>query len=389
MKKILLVVGARPNFMKVAPVYKEFKKHPEKIDVRLCHTGQHYDVKMSDVFFQQLGIPEPDYYLGVGSGSHAVQTANIMIEFEKVCHEMKPDVVLVAGDVNSTIACGLVAVKLHIKLGHIEAGLRSFDRTMPEEVNRLLTDAISDYLFVTEKSGLENLKNEGVPDEKIIFTGNCMIDTLVSFLPLLPPSPFQNAAGEPILPSPSSAKGIPSGVGAGGEVLEGHLGEVREGQYILLTFHRPANVDTKEFFVSLKEFVAKYGRDHKIIFPIHPRTRTNMVRFGMQIEDPNLILTDPLGYLEFLNMMRHAKVVVTDSGGVQEETTYLGVPCITVRDNTERPITVEVGTNILAGTDFKNVFSALDDLLAGKVKKGQIPELWDGRAASRVVEVFI
>ncbi len=384
MKKILLVVGARPNFMKVAPVYKEFKKHPEKIDVRLCHTGQHYDVKMSDVFFQQLGIPEPDYYLGVGSGSHAVQTANIMVEFEKVCHEMKPDVVLVAGDVNSTIACGLVAVKLHIKLGHIEAGLRSFDRTMPEEVNRLLTDAISDYLFVTEKSGLENLNHEGVPDEKIIFTGNCMIDTLVSFLPHLPPSPF-------------SAKGIPSGERnqAGGEVGEGHisgLGEehgVEEGKYILLTFHRPANVDTKEFFVSLKEFVAKYGRDHKIVFPIHPRTRTNMVRFGMQIEDPNLILTEPLGYLEFLNMMRHAKVVVTDSGGVQEETTYLGVPCITVRDNTERPITVEVGTNILAGTDFKNVFSALDDLMAGKVKKGETPELWDGRAASRVVEVFI
>lgn len=359
MKKILLVVGARPNFMKVAPVYKELKKHPEKIDVRLCHTGQHYDVKMSDVFFQQLGIPEPDYYLGVGSGSHAVQTANIMVEFEKVCHEMKPDVVLVAGDVNSTIACGLVAVKLHIKLGHIEAGLRSFDRTMPEEVNRLLTDAISDYLFVTEKSGLENLKHEGVPDEKIIFTGNCMIDTLVSFLPEVEKAGTSTKLG------------------------------VEEGKYILLTFHRPANVDTKEFFVSLKEFVAKYGRDHKIVFPIHPRTRTNMVRFGMQIEDPNLILTEPLGYLEFLNMMRHAKVVVTDSGGVQEETTYLGVPCITVRDNTERPITVEVGTNILAGTDFKNVFSALDDLMAGKVKKGEIPELWDGRAASRVVEVFI
>lgn len=367
MKKILLVVGARPNFMKVAPVYKEFKKYSDRIDVRLCHTGQHYDVKMSDVFFQQLGIPEPDFYLGVGSGTHAVQTANIMVEFEKVCHEWKPDVVLVAGDVNSTIACGLVAVKLHIKLGHIEAGLRSFDRTMPEEVNRLLTDAISDYLFVTEKSGLENLKHEGVPDEKIIFTGNCMIDTLVSFLPQLPPSPPRR--------------------GAGGEVGEGQDEELKD--YILLTFHRPANVDTKEFFVNLKEFVAKYGRDHKIIFPIHPRTRTNMVRYGMQIEEPNLILTEPLGYLEFLHMMRHAKVVVTDSGGVQEETTYLGVPCITVRDNTERPITVEVGTNILAGTDFKNVFSALDDLMAGKVKKGEIPELWDGRAASRVVEVFI
>jgi len=363
MKKILLVVGARPNFMKVAPVYKEFKKHPEKIDVRLCHTGQHYDVKMSDVFFQQLGIPEPDYYLGVGSASHAIQTANIMIGFEKVCLEMEPDVVLVAGDVNSTIACGLVAVKLGIKLGHIEAGLRSYDRTMPEEINRLLTDAISDYLFVTEKSGLESLKNEGVPDEKVIFTGNCMIDTLASLLPSLPLSPFK----------------------------EGNWSElgVEEGKYILLTFHRPANVDTKEFFVSLKEFVERFGKDNKIVFPIHPRTKSNMEKFGVTIDSPNLILTEPLGYLEFLQMMRYAKVVVTDSGGVQEETTYLGVPCITVRDNTERPITVEVGTNILAGTDFKNVFSALDDLMAGKIKKGRIPDLWDGHAASRVVEVFL
>ncbi|MBN8547172.1 MAG: UDP-N-acetylglucosamine 2-epimerase (non-hydrolyzing) [Ignavibacteria bacterium] len=366
MKKILLVVGARPNFMKVAPVYKEFKKHPEKIDVRLCHTGQHYDVKMSDVFFRQLGIPEPDFYLGVGSGSHAVQTANIMIEFEKVCLEMEPDVVLVAGDVNSTIACGLVAVKLGIKLGHIEAGLRSFDRTMPEEVNRLLTDAISDYLFVTEKSGMENLRYEGVPEEKIFFTGNCMIDTLVSFLPSLPPSPSRR--------------------GAGGEVAGQ---EADNMEYLLLTFHRPANVDTKEFFISLKEFVDRYGTDNKIVFPIHPRTRTNMEKFGVTIDNPNLILTEPLGYLEFLHMMRHAKAVITDSGGVQEETTYLGVPCITVRDNTERPITVEVGTNILAGTDFKNVFSALDDLLSGKIKQGRIPDLWDGKAASRVVEVFL
>lgn len=366
MKKILLVVGARPNFMKVAPVYKEFKRHAEKIDVRLCHTGQHYDVKMSDVFFQQLGIPEPDFYLGVGSGSHAVQTANIMTEFEKVCLEMVPDVVLVAGDVNSTIACGLVAVKLGIKLGHIEAGLRSFDRTMPEEVNRLLTDAISDYLFVTEKSGMENLRNEGVPEEKIFFTGNCMIDTLVSFLPSLPPSPSRR--------------------GAGGEV-DGQ--EEDNMEYLLLTFHRPANVDTKEFFINLKEFVERYGADSKIVFPIHPRTRTNMEKFGVTIDSPNLILTEPLGYLEFLHMMRHAKAVITDSGGVQEETTYLGVPCITVRDNTERPITVEVGTNILAGTDFKNVFSALDDLLSGKIKQGRIPDLWDGKAASRVVEVFL
>lgn len=358
MKKILLVVSARPNFIKVAPVYKEFKKHPEKIDVRLCHTGQHYDVKMSDVFFQQLGIREPDFYLGVGSGSHAVQTANIIVEFEKVCLEMEPDVVLVAGDVNSTIACGLVAVKLGIKLGHIEAGLRSFDRTMPEEVNRLLTDAISDYLFVTEKSGMENLRNEGVPEEKIFFTGNCMIDTLVNFLPEV-----EKAA--------TSAK----------------FG-VETGKYLLLTFHRPANVDTKEFFISLKEFVERYGSDSKIVFPIHPRTRTNMEKFGVTIDSPNLILTEPLGYLEFLHMMRHAKAVITDSGGVQEETTYLGVPCITVRDNTERPITVEVGTNILAGTDFKNVFSALDNLLSGKIKQGRIPDLWDGKAASRVVEVF-
>jgi UDP-N-acetylglucosamine 2-epimerase (non-hydrolysing) len=359
MKKILLVVGARPNFMKVAPVYKEFKKYPDKFIVKLCHTGQHYDVKMSDVFFQQLGIPEPDFYLGVGSASHAIQTANIMTQFEQVCLEMEPDVVMVAGDVNSTIACGLVAVKLGIKLGHIEAGLRSYDRTMPEEINRLLTDAISDYLFVTEKSGMENLKNEGVPDEKVIFTGNCMIDTLVSFLPE---------------------------VEAIGTSEKYH---VEKGQYILLTFHRPANVDNKEFFASLKEFVQRYGAENKILFPIHPRTRNNMEKFGLTIDNPNLILTEPLGYLEFLHVMRYAKVVVTDSGGIQEETTYLGVPCITVRDNTERPITVEVGTNILAGTDFNNVFTALDEMLSGTIKKGRIPDLWDGKAASRVVEVFL
>lgn len=357
--KIVLVVGARPNFMKVAPVYKALKQIVPDYSVKICHTGQHYDQKMSDVFFRDLGMPKPDFYLGVGSGSHAVQTAAIMVEFEKICLEENPDVVLVAGDVNSTIACGLVASKLHIRLGHIEAGLRSFDRTMPEEVNRILTDAISDYLYVTESSGLEHLKKEGVDEAKIFFTGNCMIDSLVDFLPIAEKSDIREKLGV-------------------------------KDRYMLLTFHRPANVDNPQFYRGLERFLEKYSLDYQIVFPVHPRTRKNLEVSGVDIDRyNNLVITEPLGYIEFLHLIKNSFCVVTDSGGIQEETTYLGVPCITVRDNTERPITVEVGTNFLAGTDFTNVLKILDDIIAGNAKKGTIPPLWDGKSGFRLAQFLV
>ena len=356
---VILVVGARPNFMKAAPVYKAFKNNYPDVNVKICHTGQHYDSKMSDVFFRDLGMPEPEFYLGVGSGSHAVQTANIMIEFEKVCIAEQPNVVLVAGDVNSTIACGLVASKLHIKLGHIESGLRSFDRKMPEEINRILTDCISDYLFVTEHSGLENLKNEGIPQEKVFFTGNCMIDSLIDFLPKTEVTNIKQRLGI-------------------------------EGKYLLLTFHRPSNVDDKDFYDGLKELVNKYSGDFKLVFPIHPRTRKNLESFGVKIADyHNLILTEPLGYIDFLSLIKDSFCVITDSGGIQEETTYLGVPCITVRESTERPVTVEVGTNYLAGVNFNSVFSIFEEIIKGNTKKGKIPELWDGKAGARVAKYLV
>lgn len=345
--------------MKVAPVYKALKKIAPDYSVKICHTGQHYDQKMSDVFFRDLGMPEPEFYLGVGSGSHAAQTAAIMVEFEKICFAEKPDVVLVAGDVNSTIACGLVASKLHIRLGHIEAGLRSFDRTMPEEINRILTDAISDYLYVTERSGLEHLKKEGVDEAKIFFTGNCMIDSLVDFLPVAEKSDIRTQLGV-------------------------------KDRYMLLTFHRPANVDNPQFYRGLESFLEKYSSDYQIVFPVHPRTRKNLEVFGVDMNRyKNLVVTEPLGYIEFLHLIKNSFCVVTDSGGIQEETTYLGVPCITVRDNTERPVTVEVGTNFLAGTDFSNVLKILDDIIAGNAKKGSIPPLWDGKSGLRLAEFLL
>lgn len=359
MKKFLLVVGARPNFMKVAPVYKALKKLAPEYSVKICHTGQHYDQKMSDVFFRDLQMPEPDFYLGVGSGSHAVQTANIMVEFEKICLDENPDLVLVAGDVNSTIACGLVASKLHIQVGHIEAGLRSFDRTMPEEINRILTDSISDYLFVTEQSGLDHLKKEGIDESKIIFTGNCMIDSLIDFLPVADQSD-----------------------------IRAKLGIIKK--YILLTFHRPANVDNHLFYRGLEGFLERYSSEFQIVFPVHPRTRKNLEVFGLDINRyPGIIMTEPLGYIEFLHLIKNSFCVVTDSGGIQEETTYLGVPCITVRDNTERPVTVDIGTNFLAGTDFTNVLKIFDDIIVGKAKRGSIPPLWDGKSGHRLAKFLI
>ena len=359
MKKIISVVGARPNFMKVAPIHKAFKKYVDKITHLICHTGQHYDEKMSKVFFEDLELPQPDFYLGVGSGSHAEQTAKVMIEFEKILMQEKPDLILVVGDVNSTIACSLTAKKLHIKVVHVEAGLRSFDMEMPEEVNRILTDRISDYLFVTEKSGLENLKNEGVPDEKVFFVGNVMIDSLIYYQPKVDQS----------------------------KILE-HF-QLLPFSFCLVTLHRPSNVDTKESLEKLVHFLNTLSNERKVVFPIHPRTKNNLSKFNLlESLSSNIILTDPIGYIDFQALTKNAELVVTDSGGIQEETTYLGVQCITLRTSTERPSTVDIGTNQLIGLDLAKAEAACLDVLNGNKKSGTVPELWDGLAAERIVEIL-
>lgn len=359
MKKVISVVGARPNFMKVAPIHKAFQNYTNKVKHLICHTGQHYDEKMSKVFFEDLEMPYPDFYLGVGSGSHAEQTANVMIAFEKVLLSEKPDLIVVVGDVNSTVACSLVAAKLNIKVAHVEAGLRSFDRTMPEEINRLLTDAISDHLFVSEKSGLVNLKNENIQQNKIHFVGNVMIDSLAQYLP--------KANSSTILREYS----------------------LSPSNYILVTLHRPSNVDSKEFLNSLISLFETLANDRKIIFPIHPRTKKNLQEIGYNLnQNENIILTDPIGYIDFLSLTKNAELIITDSGGIQEESTYLKVQCLTVRNNTERPVTVEVGTNQLIGTNLKKVERAAVEIIHGKIKSGNIPELWDGRAAERITEIL-
>lgn len=346
--------------MKVAPIHKAFIKYNSKINHLICHTGQHYDEKMSKIFFEDLELPQPHFYLGVGSGSHAEQTAHIMIEFEKVLLAEKPDIIIVVGDVNSTVACSLVASKLNIKVAHVEAGLRSFDRTMPEEINRLLTDAISDYLFVSEKSGIVNLKNEGVPDKKIYFVGNVMIDSLVQQLP--------KADKSSIL----------------------HHYNLETKNYILVTLHRPSNVDSVEFLEDLLHLFQHLSEKRKIIFPVHPRTQKNLEDVGyLDKLNGNIILTEPIGYIDFLALTKNAELIITDSGGIQEESTFLGVQCITVRNNTERPVTVEVGTNQLIGTELDKVLDATLKILSGQAKKGKIPELWDGKTAERIVEILV
>ncbi len=363
--KIISVVGARPNFMKVAPIHKAFEKYKKKNSNEefthlICHTGQHYDEKMSKVFFDDLELPRPDFYLGIGSGSHAEQTAGVMLAFEKILLVEKPDMIIVVGDVNSTIACSLVASKLGIKVAHVEAGLRSFDRSMPEEINRLLTDAISDFLFVTEKSGMQNLQNEGVDKQKVFFTGNVMIDSLVNYLDKADQS----------------------------DILSDY--NVEKGEYILVTLHRPANVDSPDFLKRVFVSLNSYAENVKIVFPVHPRTRQNIKQHGIDEEiSSNIIMTEPIGYIDFLSLVKNAKLIVTDSGGIQEESTYLGVQCITVRNNTERPVTVEVGTNHLIGTDWYDVDASVMKILSGITKKGKIPELWDGKAAERIVDIIL
>jgi UDP-N-acetylglucosamine 2-epimerase (non-hydrolysing) len=360
MKKIISVVGARPNFMKIAPLHRAFQKYSNNVKHLICHTGQHYDEKMSKVFFEDLELPQPDFYLGVGSGSHAEQTAKVMMKFEKILLDEKPDLIIVVGDVNSTIACSLTASKLHIKVVHVEAGLRSGDRLMPEEVNRVLTDAISDMLFVTEKSGMENLKREGVSEEKVFFTGNVMIDSLAYFKPKVENS----------------------------EIHQKYYLELNK--YVLVTLHRPSNVDSKEQLIKLIDLLNTIANKRKVLFPIHPRTKNNLADFKLlETIDSNLILTEPIGYLDFLALTSNAELILTDSGGIQEESTYLGVQCITLRTSTERPSTVEVGTNQLLGTDLEKAKIAALNVLDGQIKTGAIPELWDGKAAERIAKIIV
>lgn len=353
---ILAVVGARPNFMKIAPLVWEARKRSD-VKLKIVHTGQHYDKAMSDVFFEELGISEPDFYLGVGSGSHAVQTADIMRRFEPVVLDQNPDVVLVVGDVNSTVACALVSAKLGVPVAHVEAGLRSFDRAMPEEINRILTDAISDWLFVTEPSGMSNLAREGVPENKLYFVGNVMIDTLVACR--------QRIAQSTIL---------------------ARLG-LQPGQYAVLTLHRPANVDDPKTREALFSAVDRLQRETPIVFPVHPRTRA-LLQGGTTDPLKRLILVDPLGYLDFMKLVSDSRLVLTDSGGVQEESTYLGVPCLTMRESTERPVTIEEGTNRLVGTDPAVIIEAGLRVLKGDFVARPSPARWDGKTARRILDIL-
>lgn len=358
---ILSIVGARPNFMKVAPLHRAFQQVPH-LTAKIIHTGQHYDARMSDVFFNQLDLPRPDHYLGVVSGSQTHQTADIMTKFEAVLLSEKPDWVVVVGDVTSTLACALVAVRNGVRVAHVEAGLRSGDRLMPEEINRILTDNLSDKLFVTEQAGLDNLRREGIPDEKVHFTGNVMIDSLVQYRP-------QAAALDTV----------------------GRMG-LLPGRYVLMTMHRPSNVDTPDGLRAVVQIATDAARQHTVLLPLHPRTASNLARFGLLDvlrAVPNVRLLEPQGYLEFLNLMEHAAAVVTDSGGIQEETTYLQVPCLTFRSSTERPVTVEVGTNtLLADLNPNSVTDCLKKIQMGQVKTGRIPDFWDGQTAHRIAHIL-
>lgn len=375
-KKIFIVVGARPNYMKAAPLYEELQKYPQ-FEILIIHTGQHYDTIMNKVFFDDLGLPKPHIYLGVGSGTHAQQTGKIMVEFEKILIEHKPDLVVVVGDVNSTIACALDAAKLHIPVAHVEAGLRSRDRRMPEEINRVLTDQISDYLFTTCEDADQNLKDEGLPADKIFFVGNIMIDSLLKFI--------------------KRAKQT--------DILKrfGLIDRDTVSKYALLTLHRPSNVDDSETLQGILSALNAVSTRIPIIFPIHPRTLKQIKKFeledliwhinhpgggGLDLSMQKVITIPPLGYLDFLNLMANASLVLTDSGGIQEETTILEIPCITLRRNTERPITITEGTNYLVGNDPAKIKAQAFDVLDSGGKKGRMPKLWDGKAAKRIAKIL-
>lgn len=378
-KKIIIVAGARPNFMKAAPLMSEFKRRKSNFDIFLVHTGQHYDEEMSKAFFNDLGLTEPDEYLGVGSGTHAEQTGKIMIKFEKVCFQEKPDIVIVVGDVNSTIACALVASKLCIPLAHVEAGLRSFDRTMPEEINRVLTDQISDYLFTTYEDANQNLINEGILENKIFFVGNVMIDSLYNHLELAKNSIILEKLG---LRKNNNIK-----------------------KYAIATLHRPSNVDNPKILRGILNALNKLSKEITVIFPAHPRTikqikkikLEEMVNYGkiflsndINNMNRNIFALPPLGYLDFLHLMSNTTMVFTDSGGIQEETTALSIPCLTLRSNTERPVTVKEGTNIIVGNKPDVIIRETIKILNGENKKQyKIPKLWDGNASKRIVGVLI
>ncbi|MCB1753331.1 MAG: UDP-N-acetylglucosamine 2-epimerase (non-hydrolyzing) [Gammaproteobacteria bacterium] len=361
--KILCIVGARPNFMKIAPIMREFNKSDSRILARLLHTGQHYDAEMKTAFFEQLGIPEPDIDLGVGSGTHTQQTAEIMKRFEPELDAWSPDAILVVGDVNSTIACALVAAKKGIPVIHVEAGLRSYDREMPEEINRVLTDQISDLLFTTERDAEANLAREGISGERVRFVGNVMIDTLMM-------------NREKAVPASLTT----SRINAPGVVIDS------SSSYALVTLHRPSNVDVPAVLERLLQTLVEISHRIPIIFPVHPRTRSRIDAAGLNdlLQRGRIATLPPLGYHELLGLMESAKVVLTDSGGIQEETTALGVPCITLRENTERPITISQGTNMIVGSDPEKIMAAFNEVMETGGKAGRVPELWDGRAAERI-----
>lgn len=360
-KSIFLIAGARPNFMKIAPVARALENHIDTFVYKIIHTGQHYDYEMSDVFFKELGIRPPDYYLGSGSGSHAEQTGKIMRAFETLCQEDLPALVVVVGDVNSTLACSITAKKLLIPVAHIEAGLRSRDMSMPEEINRIVTDSISDYFFVTEKSGVDNLIAEGKSQEQIFFVGHVMIDNLMYQLKNLDDGASLTFASARI------KKQYP--------------------HYGVVTLHRPSNVDNKATLEGIAYALSTLSRDLPLVFPLHPRTKKNMETFNISLNGA-ISVTDPLSYMEFLNLWKDATLVLTDSGGIQEETTALDIPCLTLRDNTERPITVSEGTNIVVGNSPDRILAEAKKILDGNVKEGKKPELWDGHASERIVEVL-
>jgi UDP-N-acetylglucosamine 2-epimerase (non-hydrolysing) len=356
-REIVAVVGARPNYMKVAPIWRELAKH-DRFVRKLVHTGQHYDRNMSKVFFDDLRLPKPDVYLGVGSGPHGEQTGKVMLELEKALSERRPDFVIVVGDVNSTMAGALVSVKLGIPVAHVEAGLRSFDRTMPEEINRMVTDIVADLLFTTEPSAENNLLREGVERSKIHFVGNVMIDSLHFYKPLADQSTILDDLA------------------------------LRPGGYGLVTLHRPSNVDDPEGLRAILAVFDEIGRECPLVFPAHPRTRKVMEKSKLEVPAERLKVLDPIGYLDFVKLMMHARLVLTDSGGIQEETTALGIPCLTIRENTERPITIEIGTNRLAGVSPRRILSEALAVLRGPKPTGRIPDLWDGRASERIVRVI-
>ena len=359
--KVFLIAGARPNFMKIAPIYREALKH-NHVQCRIVHTGQHYDYEMSEAFFKDLELPKPDFFLNAGSGSHAVQTAKIMVAFEELCRDEMPDLIIVVGDVNSTLACSVVAKKLLLKVAHVEAGLRSFDLTMPEEINRMVTDAISDYFFVTEESGEANLVQEGKSRDRIHFVGNVMIDNL-----------FHQVA---------KLNGDMSEHFATAKIKE------RLGDYAFLTLHRPSNVDTKSGFGEIAEALNLISEKMPILFPVHPRTRKMIDEFDISLSS-NISLFSPLSFKESLFIWKDAKVVLTDSGGLQEETTALGIPCVTIRENTERPITIKMGTNILAGTKKESILKAFEEALRKPRNQCKVPPKWDGKAAERIWKILL